>query len=190
MVVEGVVSLSVKRNVPELAEFNHWLTQDKALQMPSAGDQAGGRMTKGRLSAALSVYLPALLKALWDADDVDERDQWARGAEEDEEGPPPWLAPLRRLVLRSYSPTVRLQVGLSPAGMLAEPFPCEAPPAKASPDAAWALQQAHAAAARFQARFRPRFRRLFLQPFLETVLSHLGGGMAGGLRFVEQCLLS
>ena len=188
--VEGVVSLSVKRNVPELAEFNHWLTQDKALQMPSAGDQAGGRMTKGRLSAALSVYLPALLKALWDADDVDERDQWARGAEEDEEGPPPWLAPLRRLVLRSYSPTVRLQVGLSPVGMLAQPFPCEAPPAKASPDAAWALQQAHAAAARFQARFRPRFRRLFLQPFLETVLSHLGGGMAGGLRFVEQCLLS
>ena len=57
------ISLSVTQNVDELMEFNQWILHDKVLSLPK-----GGHMTMRRLSAALTVYFPVLLKTLWDAD--------------------------------------------------------------------------------------------------------------------------
>ena len=116
----------------------------------------------------------------------------------------PWLAPLEVAISRSYSSKVRKQLGIAlpeeakktgqqtggggGAGGGAGRFPCADSPLSAE-DGAWAEREARAAAARFVERYRPGLRRLFLQPFLETALSLLGGGLEGGVRFVEQCIL-
>lgn len=191
--------------------YDYWLLTNPIMQTIESSRHIVAN-NDSMQAIALSIYIPTLLKVLWDADQPkltqgaesfsaqgDAHIVWRRHRNEQRlsvRKSVPWMGPLELLSRKSYSTAVRNMMKLPPHDYrMQETFPClellsdDINTRKFDSIRTSAYQDAMRTAKYFIWNYKWSLRPYFLHFFLTAVLGDFEGGLYTGLRFADQCML-